>query len=244
MEYNIVDSHCHPQFPQYDADRDEVIRRALDRGIGMICIGTDLATSRQAIELSNVYDGMHASVGLHPNDPEEDISLSEQLLDSPKVVAVGEVGLDYYRSENKEEQKKRFLSFLEIAKEKPLVIHCRDAHDDMIALLREHPARGVMHSFNGTEEQARAYLNLGYYIGLNAIAIFSKSYEPMIRMIPLERLLLETDAPYLAPAPYRGKRNEPSYIEHVGNAIAPLLSVSPVLLFERTTENAKRLFGI
>ncbi len=244
MQYKIFDSHCHPQFPQYDADRDEVIRRALDRGIGMVCIGTDLETSRQAIELSNVYDGMYASVGLHPNDPGEDVSLFEQLLDSPKVVAIGEVGLDYYRSKNSEEQKKRFLAFLKIAQEKPLVIHCRDAHDDMISLLQSHKARGVIHSFNGTEEQARAYLNLGYYIGLNAIATFSKSYEAMIRMIPLDRLLLETDAPYLAPAPYRGKRNEPSYIEHVGNAIAPMVGVSPSSLFERTTENARSLFSL
>lgn len=246
----IIDTHCHPQFPQYDTDRDEVILRALSSGIGMICVGTDLATSKQAIGLAERYEGLYASVGLHPNDNldgpyEQDAYL--EMARHPKVVAIGEIGLDYFRtteSSRREFQKNRFAQQLEFAQTvgKPAIIHCRDAHEDMIEMLPDY--RGVIHSFTGTAGQARIYGERGYHIGLNGIVTFSDEYEEMIRSIPLDRLLLETDAPYLAPVPYRGKRNEPSFIQAVGNRIATIKEVSADEIFSITTKNAEALFGI
>ena len=246
----IIDTHCHPQFPQYDPDRDEVIRRALDSGIGMICVGTDLATSREAISLAERYDGLYASVGLHPNDNLDEAYDHDAYLKiarHPKVVAIGEIGLDYYRtteSGERELQRGRFAQQLELAHlvGKPVIIHCREAHEDMISMLPVY--RGVMHSFTGTTEQARIYREKGYFIGLNGIVTFSKTYEEMVRSLPLDRLLLETDAPYLAPAPYRGKRNVPSYVDIVGRSIAVIKGLEPATLFEVSTRNAEALFGI
>jgi len=245
----IFDTHCHPQFPQYDSDRDEVIRRALDAGIGMICVGTDLATSREAISLAERYEGLYASVGLHPNEVTDNFQLTsyEELLKHPKVVAIGEVGLDYYRTtdlKKRKLQRATLEQFITLAArhEKPVIIHCRDAHEDMMSILPDY--RGVMHSFTGTAEQARVYIKKGYFIGLNGIITFAKSYEEMVRFLPLDRLLLETDAPYLAPAPYRGKRNEPSYVDIVGRSIAAIKCLEPEALFEASTRNAEALFGI
>ncbi len=257
MKYRIIDTHCHPQFPQYDADRDAVVRRALDAGIGMICVGTDLEKSREAIALANEYEGLYASVGLHPNDNLGELydeSAYEVLARDPKVVAIGEVGLDYFRTTDdqlKSVQKERFLRQVQLAYRvaKPLIIHCRDAHDDMIEILKVQQTagkqlRGVIHSFNSSVADARAYIDGGFYIGLNAIVSFSKAYDEMVRYIPMDRLLLETDAPYLAPQPYRGKRNEPSYIEAVGNHIAMVRDNSVQELFSATRINATSLFGI
>lgn len=242
----IIDSHCHLQFPEYDADRDAVIRRALEKGIGMVCVGTSIASSRQAIGLAERYEGLYASVGIHPNEDEDAIAELEKLAKHSKVVAIGEIGLDYYRTHDADAQQKKFIEQLELARglKKPAIIHCRDAHDDMQKILREHSGQGVIHSFNGTAEQAKAYMDLGYFIGLNAIITFSHQYDTMVQMIPLERMLLETDAPYLAPAPHRGQRNEPLYIEGVGNWVAARTGQEPVAIFDATTQNAKALFGI
>lgn len=245
----IIDTHCHVQMSQYDEDREAVIERALGAGIGMICVGVDLPSSQAAIRLAEEYEGLYASVGLHPNDnldEQYDQSAYEVLARHPRVVAIGEIGLDYYRVTDsilKERQRERFIRQLGMT-EKPVIIHCRDAHDDMLPLLAGRTNRGVIHSFTGTAEQARAYCALGWHIGLNGIATFSAEYQEMIRAIPADRLLLETDAPYLAPAPHRGKRNEPLYIEGVGNFIADIRGVPPAELFRMTTENAKRLFDI
>lgn len=254
----IIDTHCHPQFPQYDHDRDEIIWAALDSGIGMICVGTDLATSREAISLAERYEGLYASVGLHPNDATNDLRLTtyEELLDHPKVVAVGEVGLDYYRTTDPEKQKLQYRTLeqfvdLAVRHSKPLIIHCRDdsttltasAHADLLSIL-ENSLSGVIHSFTGTTEQARHYIELGFYIGLNGIVTFSTEYESMVRSLPLDRILLETDAPYLAPAPYRGKRNQPSYVDIIGKSIAAIIGIEPEILFEDTTRNAKAIFSM
>lgn len=250
----IIDTHCHPQFPQYDSDRDEIMRRALDSGIGMICVGTDLETSKRAIELSTKYEGVYASVGLHPNDnldEEYDEDEYRVLVQHPKVVAIGEIGLDYYRTiepDKREFQKLRFLRQLELTHvaDKPLIIHCRSAHSEMEKILKIKfgTIRGVIHSFNGSVTEARAYLDVGFYLGLNAIVSFSKDYEAMVKSLPGERILLETDSPYLAPAPHRGKRNEPGYITAVGNFIAEVRGDKSEELFRVTTANAGTLFGI
>lgn len=250
----IIDTHCHPQLPHYNSDRDEVILRALDSGIGMVCVGTDLTTSKQAIELAERYEGIYASVGLHPND-----NLDESydqgsyivLAQHAKVIAIGEIGLDYYRTTepNKREfQKSRFLQQLELARlvKKPVIIHCREAHADMLDILKKESGtlRGVIHSFNGSVAQARTYLDGGFYIGLNGIVTFSKSYDEMVRSLPLDRILLETDAPFLTPVPHRGVRNEPLYIRAVGNYIAEMRSESADEVFRVTTRNAVTLLGI
>ena len=152
MKYSVIDTHCHVQFPQYDHDRAEVIRRALDAGIGMICVGTDLEMSRRAVELADRYEGIWASVGLHPNDnltEHYNQSLYRDLTAHPKVIAIGEIGLDYYRTTEphlREIQKERFKEQLSLS-DKPLIIHCRDAHDDMIEILHATHMRGVIHSF-------------------------------------------------------------------------------------------------
>lgn len=254
MKYRIIDSHCHPQFPQYDSDRDQVIRRSIDKGIGIVCVGTDLQKSREAVDLASKYEGLYASVGLHPNDeldvPYDDAAY-EELAIKPKVVAVGEIGLDYFRTPEPEQrlkQKARFLAQLDLARRHalPVIVHCRDAHNDMVAMLHEYAKglRVVIHSFNGTVAQARTYLDEGYSIGLNAIVTFSPQYADMVRYIPIDRLLLETDAPYLAPAPHRGKRNEPLYIEAVGNSIAKIRNITPDELFTATSQNAVDFFAI
>lgn len=254
----IIDSHCHPQFPQYDADRDAVIRRALDAGVQMVCVGTDVEMSRRGIELAERYDGVWASVGLHPNDEldeNHDFDAYQSLAMHPKVIAIGEIGLDYYRTTEpakKELQQLRFERQLELARtvDKPVIIHCRDAHDDMISIIENcklkigNYPRGVIHSFNGPLELASIYIKKGLYIGLNAIITFSGQYEEMVKSIPLDKMLLETDAPYLAPAPYRGKRNEPVYILETAKAIAKIKDLELEDLLAQTVRNSRELFDI
>lgn len=257
----LIDTHGHPQFPQYDNDREEVIRQALDGGVGIICVGTDLEMSRKAIELAEKYENVWASVGLHPNDnlgEEYEQSAYEKLAENKKVVAVGEVGLDYYRTtdqELKNKQKSRFEKQIQLAikTQLPLIVHCRDAHQEMIELLSKYgdnlsgpPARagGVIHSFTSTWANAQKYINLGFYIGLNGIITFTKQYDETAINIPLEKVLMETDAPYLTPEPFRGKRNEPVYVEHVARKIAELRNISFEKVAEITTANAGKLFNL
>lgn len=259
----IFDSHCHPQFPQYDKDRDEMIKRALNEGVFMICVGTDLETSKKAIELagkyehvklldgSNVAGGIWATVGLHPNDNLEekfDSRTYEELLNCDKVVGFGEIGLDYYRTEKIEDQelqKQRFKEQLDLAKKinKPLIIHCRNAHEDMLEILDSN-LRGVVHSFTGTLNEAKKYLDLGFYLGFNGIITFTDQYDEIIKYAPLDKILLETDAPYLTPIPFRGKRNEPLYVKYVAEKIAELKGVGYDEATEKTFTNTQKLFGI
>ncbi|OGN17844.1 MAG: hypothetical protein A3C88_02060 [Candidatus Yanofskybacteria bacterium RIFCSPHIGHO2_02_FULL_50_12] len=276
----LFDSHCHPQFPQYDVDREEIITQALKKGVNMICVGTDLETSEAAANLANEYDGIWATVGTHPNDisiqqigniasstensQDNNFSDFEKLLADQKVVAMGEVGLDYYRTpeiKKQEAQKVVFKKFVELALkfDKPIVIHARDAangttgkvHQDIFEILRNklsmisnHSLRGVAHSFTGSIEDAQQYIDLGFYIGLNGIITFADQYHDMIRQLPLDRILLETDAPYLAPGPYRGKRNEPAHVDNIGRAVAAIKGLSFEEVEEATTANCERLFGI
>jgi TatD DNase family protein len=259
----MIDSHCHPQFPQYDNDRAEVIRRTLATDVKMICVGTDLETSKQAVELAQKYDGIWATVGLHPNDTEnfqfsrlparQAIFNFQKLIDEPKVVAIGEVGLDYYRAVNPpEKQKEVFKQFIELAglKSLPLVIHSRDAHEDLVSILKPHfanrksPISGVIHSFTGSWSEAQQFIDLGFYIGLNGIITFSEEYGGMVSRIPLENLLIETDAPYLAPVPHRGKRNEPMYIKYVAEKIAEIKKIGVDKIINITTKNCQKLFKL
>lgn len=255
---SIFDSHCHPQFPQYDKDRDETIKRALDRGVFMICVGTDLETSKQGVELAKQYKEIWATAGLHPNEMGNfNVKDYENLMTDNKIVAIGEVGLDYYRTPDKEKQKiqeERFIQFLDLATgyNKPVVIHCRDAqkgsdglaHHDAIEILKNYKLSGVSHSFTGTKEEAEAYINLGFHLGFNGIITFTGQYDEVIKETPLDKILLETDAPYLAPVPYRGQRNEPAYVIEVAKKIAELKNISLEEVVNQTTKNAEKLFGI
>jgi len=256
----FIDSHCHPQSPQYDEDRDKMINRTLNEGVSMVCVGTDFEMSEKAIRLAREHDGIWASVGLHPNDnlgEKFDKDKYRNLLLQEKVVAMGEVGLDYYRTEEEKDQKiqkKRFEEQLELAKEikKPVIFHCRDArigsvgkaHKDMFEILESAGFNigGVMHSFTGTKEEAKKYLDLGLYLGFNGIITFSKQYDELIKSLPLGSILIETDAPYLTPEPHRGKRNEPSYAKLIAQKISELREVSIEEIAQKTTENTKRLF--
>lgn len=269
----IFDSHCHLQMAQYDKDREEVIKRALEKGVSMICVGTDLETSKQAIELVQRYSGppspegfgrasMWATVGLHPNDnlyEHYDTMIYHNLLQLPKVVAMGEIGLDYYRTEKPEDQKfqkERFIQQLELAKElkKPLILHCRDgksgsigpAYRDMIEILSRGYAinGGVAHSFTGTVEEANKFLDLGLYLGFNGIITFTRQYDEIVKEVPLNRILLETDAPFLTPEPHRGKRNEPVYVIEVAKRVAELKDQKLENVIKQTTENCRKLFNL
>ena len=274
---NIFDSHCHPQMAQYDKDREEMLARAKSAGVSMICVGTDLETSKQGIELAQRHDNMWASVGIHPNDitmgtmVDTMVPMVIEMLKNPKVVAIGEVGLDYYRTPEPEKQKKQkqvLEQFLNLAVKynKPIVIHCRDsakgttgkAHKEMIEILsRLYPIHdrginttsenkyfGVMHSFTGTKEQAEKYLEMGFCLGFNGILTFTHQYDEVVKYVSLENILLETDAPFLAPEPYRSKRNEPAYIIEVAKKIAELKKESSEKIIEQTALNCQKLFNI
>ncbi len=257
----IIDSHCHPQFPQYEKDREEMIKRARDAGVFMICVGTDLKTSKSGIELAQKHEGIWATVGLHPNDnlnEEFNPSEYEELLKQDKVVAMGEIGLDYYRTtveSDKKFQRERFEKQLDVAVRVgvPLVIHSRDAgkgsigivHGDLLSILKNNlPSRGVAHSFTGTKEEAKKYLELGFCLGFNGIITFARQYGEVVRYASLEQILLETDAPYLTPEPYRGQRNEPAYVIEVAKKIAELKNTSLEEVVEQTTQNCQKLFGL
>lgn len=250
---NIFDTHCHPQFPHYDKDREQILARANESGVKMICVGTDLNMSKEAIKLSEEHKNIWATVGAHPNDI-NDIVMDDfvHMMNEKMVVAIGEVGLDYYRTVDKEKQKEQrgvFEQFINLAYQyqKPLVIHCRNAHKDAIDVLksaRDILCGGVIHSFTGTLDEAKEYLELGFYLGFNGIITFARQYDETVIYTPLERIFLETDAPYLTPEPYRGKRNEPAYVIEVAKQIGKIKN----LLFDRiinvTTQNTVDLFKI
>ncbi len=253
----LFDTHTHVNLDQFDADADAVIKRCLDADIWMVNVGTDLARSQKAIALAHRYkEGVYASVGLHPNDvgAAADFSVFEELARDEKVVGIGETGLDYFRTTEKEKQelqKDFFIKHIKLAQKvkKPLIVHCRNAHEDVLKTLHAsrftlHDPPGVMHFFTGTKDDARAYLELGMYISFSGVITFAKEYEDVVRFVPLERIVVETDAPYAAPVPHRGKRNEPSYVKHVAEKIAELKGLSFEEVARQTTKNALTLFGL
>lgn len=239
-----------------------MIARALSAGVSMICVGTDYKTSKAGIELAQQYENMWATIGLHPNDnlgeqfhPEE----YEALLKMEKVVGMGEIGLDYYRTTeegDKNFQRTRFQEQLTLARrvDVPIILHSRDAgkgstgvvHPDMISILKNNlpSKRGVAHSFTGTIDEAKQYLELGFRLGFNGIITFARQYDEMIQYVPLNQILIETDAPYLTPEPYRGQRNESAYIVEVAKKLAELKNIPLDQVIEQTTQNCKKLFEI
>lgn len=223
--------------------------------MGAVVIGVDYESSKKALELAKQHDFLWSSVGLHPNDnPTEvfDISSMEELARNPKVVAIGECGLDYYRQEPSEDQKAaqraRFLAHIVLADKvhKPLIIHCRDAHVDLLAILAEtKPAVPVViHFFTGTAELAQKYLSLGCYISFPGPITYTTDYDEAVRLLPMDKMLIETDAPYAAPVPNRGKRNEPMFVADVARKVAILKGLEPEEVMATTAANTARVFGL
>jgi TatD DNase family protein len=257
---SFIDSHCHLDNPQFDPDRDAVIDRALAAGVErMVVIGTGEGPPdlEAGIRLADKHDAIYATVGVHPHDASKATSESyarlKELLQHPKVVALGEIGLDYhYDHSPREVQREAFLEQMRIAGEasKPIVIHTREAWEDTIALLetywRPHGLGGIMHCFSGNADQAALCVDLGFHLSFGGILTFPKSadIQEAARRAPADRLLIETDAPYLAPVPHRGKRNEPAYVAETARKLAQLRGVSPEEIAQTTTENFRKLLGM
>ena len=252
----LIDSHAHIDDDRFDADRDEVLSRARAAGVDLIVnIGADMASSSRSVALAEQYPQIYATVGMHPHDAkdmqEQDYQQLVRWAAHPKVVAIGEIGLDYhYDLSPRPVQKEVFLRQLDLARKtgKPFIIHEREAHADMLDIIR-HAARGlngVFHCFSGSVETAREYLKMGFYISVAGPVTFPKSVKTreVAKAVPLDRLLVETDSPYLTPHPYRGKRNEPAYVRLVATEIANLRNISLEDLAAATTANVRRLFNI
>lgn len=257
----LIDTHAHVNFKDYREDGDEVVKRALENGVWFINVGAERDTSKRAVEYSEKYPkGVFATVGLHPfhvKDQEFSYEEYRELALKEKVVAIGEIGLDYYRIENDDQetkslQKEVFLKQLDLAEElqKPVIIHCREAHEDLLEILKSYTLnhksnlKGVAHSFLGNYKQAREYRKLGFKIAFNGIITFARDYDRVISDTPLEDILLETDCPYLAPIPYRGQRNEPSYIIEVAKKLAEIKKIPLEEAINQTTVNAKKVFNL
>lgn len=260
----LIDTHTHVNFDAFKDDYKEVIDRALKENIWLVNIGSDFASSKRAVELASEYkEGVYAAIGVHPTDTKAEVFEEEgflRLAKNEKVVAIGECGLDYFSVENgideeaKSAQKELFVKHVNLAQEtkKPLIIHCRDANEDLLDLLTANSHKliinpGVMHFFggDGAWENLQAYLDLGFYISFAGVVTFANySKAENVKRVPLDRILVETDAPYVAPVPMRGKRNEPSYVIYTAQKIADIYGIPLEELASQTTKNAKVLFGI
>ena len=250
----LIDSHCHLDFPELAGRLDEVFARMRDNQVThALCVSVNLEDFPKVLALAENHEHLLASVGVHPDYPdvaEPSVDDLVRLAQHPKIVAIGETGLDYYRlSGDLEWQRTRFRTHIRAAKEsgKPLIIHTRSAADDTLRVMTEEgacEAGGVMHCFTETWEVAQAALDMGFYISLSGIVTFknAKALKAVAQKVPLERLLLETDSPYLAPVPFRGKTNEPALVKHVAEEIARLRGCSYEHIARHTTNNFNNLF--
>ena len=254
----LFDTHAHLHFPDYAEDLDAILDRARAAGVrGMVTIGTDRETNRAVTALVKRVPDVWATVGIHPHDAgeaaEADFEEMERLAgEEPKVVGFGEMGLDFFRDLSpREVQEKVFRRQIDIARRarKPIIVHCRDAHAETLAVLTDERAGetgGVMHCFSGNVEIARRCLDLGFYISLAGPVTYknARALPEVARFVPGDRLVIETDCPYLPPTPYRGKRNEPAFVALTAACIAGLRGADPEALCDALTANAAKLFGI
>jgi len=278
----FIDTHAHVNFNTFKRDADEVIRRALDDNTWMILVGAEYKTSKRGLDYANKYEkGVYSAVGLHPihlqsaqikgegydfNSRYEEFNyeMYEKLASFKKVVAIGEIGLDYYHidpSDNiiaaKKKQKDVFIEQLKLARrlDLPVIIHCRQAHDDMILILEDFKKKnknlfntsqpwGVIHCFSGDENLAWKYFSLGLIISFTGLVTFSAKQDDLIRKLPNDKFMIETDCPFMTPEPYRGKRNEPILVKYIAQRIAEIKNLSLERIGEITTKNAKKLFKI
>jgi TatD DNase family protein len=271
----IVDTHSHLNFKAYEKDRKDVIKKTQEQGIICIDIGTNFKTSQRAVELAGKNENIYSAIGMHPIHIKTDLlkikmdaeegaftplgeefdkgKYKELALSSKKVVAIGEIGLDYYykpktktRLEQfKENQKNLFIEQLKMAEELnlPVIVHCRMAHSDVLEILKKQNLKGVIHCFTGNLEEAKKYIELGFYLGINGI-IDKLDLTEVIEKVPIDKILTETDCPYLTPKAEGDKRNEPIFVKYVIQRIADIKKISFEEVCEKTTQNAKELFGI
>jgi TatD DNase family protein len=256
----IIDTHSHFNLSQFDGDREDAIARMRNAEVGTICVGVDEETSAKAIEIANTHDDMWAIVGQHPTEWHQEFNLHAfiSLAREPKVVGIGECGLDYFRERERghvSEQRKLFESQIALAKETnlPLMLHIRpmqgsmDAYEDALDMLQQWKAswpnmRGTAHFFVGTQEIAQRFLDLGFHISFSGVITIFPEYEDVVRSVPIERILPETDAPFAAPNPYRGKRNEPTYVVEVVKKIAELKNMPLETVQAQLLKNAQDIF--
>lgn len=256
MKPMIFDSHAHYDSSQFDEDRHELLSSMQENDVGCIVnVGADWDSVTEVVELAQEYPFVYAAVGLHPDEVgalnEERFAYMKSQCQKEKVVAVGEIGLDYYwDNEAHDVQKKWFIRQLELARELdlPVIIHSRDAAEDTLKIMKEHAQglRGVIHCFSYSMELARKYVKMGFHIGVGGVVTFKngKKLKEIVEKIPLERILLETDCPYLAPVPFRGKRNSSLYIPYIAEEIANIKGITYEEVVAQTEQNGKMLFGI
>lgn len=252
----IFDSHAHYDDESFDADREQVIKELKENEIiGVLNCGASLKGARDSLKLAEKYDFFYAAVGIHPENAYEltDEAFEEikEMTKNSKVMAIGEIGLDYYWDENppKDVQKEVFRKQMQLAKELnlPVIIHDREAHGDTLEIMKEFPeVKGVLHCFSGSVEFARECLKLGYYIGFTGVVTFknAKKVLEVAKEVPLDRLLVETDCPYMAPTPYRGKRNRSEYIKFIIEKVAEIKGLSTAEMENKTIKNTKNLLKI
>ena len=252
----LFDTHAHYDDERFDGDREALLASMPEKNVGLIVNpGCDIPSSRAAVELAGKFDFVYAAVGIHPENcadfESEQIEKLRELAKEPKVVAIGEIGLDYYWAENppKDLQQMVLRRQLLLAQELrlPVIIHDRDAHADTMAIVREFPqVRGVFHCFAGSTEMARELIGMGWMLSFNGAATFknARKAQEVIAAVPLEKLMIETDAPYLTPVPHRGERNDSSYVRFVAEKIAEIKGLSPEEVERVTWENGRRFFGI
>lgn len=275
-----IDIHSHVNLNAFSEDQDEVIRRAIDSDTWVINVGTQFDTSRKAVELADKYDeGVYAIVGLHPihtsasfHDEQElgvggkeftsrgeifDKEAYRELLKNPKVVGIGECGLDYYRCtpETIQKQKEAFVAQIELANEfnKPLMLHIRNnpedktknAYSDALQILKQYAkVKGDVHFFAGSMEDARAYLEFGFMLSFTGVVTFARDYDEIVKYVPIDRIMSETDSPYVSPKPYRGKRNEPMHVKEIVKKIAEIKNLNEEYVAKAIIANAKGVFGL
>ena len=254
---HYIDIHSHLNFPEFDSDREETIARAQSKNIGIINVGTDIPMSEKAIELAHAHKNMWATVAIHPTSAGETFDLARltELAHDPKVVAIGECGLDYFHSEPGDiaRQREVFIQHIEIANavKKPLMLHIRNGKDnasayhEAIEILKAHAeVRAHFHFFAGTPEDLQEILAIGGSVSFTGVVTFARSYDEVIKNVPSDRILSETDAPYVAPAPYRGKRNEPLYIKEIVKSLAEIRGEKEEVLAVQIIDTARKLFSI
>lgn len=254
MHFSLIDTHAHIYLPEFDADREEMIQRAMAAGVEAICLpAIDSATHNAMLQTEAQYPLCKSMMGLHPcsvnEDFEKELGLIESYLEERPFLAIGEIGLDFYWDKTyTEQQYAAFHRQIALAQQYhlPVVIHSRNATDACIGVVRQYPGlRGVFHCFSGNAEQARQVMDLGFYLGMGGVVTFKNGgMDKVVQAAGLDQVIVETDAPYLAPVPYRGKRNEPAYIRLVAEKIGNLLDMGLDEIAKITTANAKKLFGI
>ncbi len=254
MYQNIFDTHAHYDDGRFDADRDQLLPSLPQKGVvAVVNAASDLATCQSGLELTQKYPFFFCAVGVHPHQAEQfqsgDLETLARLAKEPKVVAIGEIGLDYhYDFSPREVQKRVFEAQLRLARDlqMPVIIHDREAHEDTLTLLRRYRPQGILHCFSGSAEMAREIVDLGMYVAFGGAVTFKNARKPLeaAAAVPMDRLLVETDCPYMAPEPLRGRRCDSSMIEFVANRLAQVKGIEPQALLDQTCENAKKVYKI